>query len=125
MSGEELGKGAGEWGKDASKASVSDWEHERHYPKADQLRVICMKLDVSPEHLLFGKRRDYETNIYRMREMVRTMTEQEREAFFNSKPIDIDEADVDAAMKADEEAGVVRLYFVTKRAPAKKASKKD
>ncbi|WP_307702057.1 helix-turn-helix domain-containing protein [Variovorax paradoxus] len=54
LSGTELGKGAGENGKDASKASVSDWENDRHYPKADQLRVICLKLNISSDYLVFG-----------------------------------------------------------------------
>lgn len=54
LSGTELGKGAGENGKDASKASVSDWENDRHYPKADQLRVICLKLNISSDFLVFG-----------------------------------------------------------------------
>jgi len=54
LTGAELGRGAGESGRDASKASVSDWENERHYPKADQLRVICLKLNISADHLVFG-----------------------------------------------------------------------
>lgn len=54
LTGEALGKGAGEKGKDASKQSVADWEHDRHYPKADQLRIICIRLGVSADHLLFG-----------------------------------------------------------------------
>jgi transcriptional regulator with XRE-family HTH domain len=54
LSGAELGKNAGERGKDASKQSVADWEAERHYPKADQLRVICLRLGVSSDHLIFG-----------------------------------------------------------------------
>lgn len=54
LTGAELGRGAGENGKDASKASVSDWEKERHYPKADQLRVICLKLNTSVDDLIFG-----------------------------------------------------------------------
>lgn len=54
LTGESLGKGAGEKGKDASKQSVADWEHDRHYPKADQLRIICIRLGVSADHLLFG-----------------------------------------------------------------------
>jgi transcriptional regulator with XRE-family HTH domain len=54
LTGTELGRGAGERGNDASKASVSDWEKERHYPKADQLRVICLKLNISADHLVFG-----------------------------------------------------------------------
>lgn len=58
LTGEELGKGAGENGKDASKASVSDWEHERHYPKADQLRIICLKLGITADDLIFGDLKD-------------------------------------------------------------------
>ena len=58
LTGAELGAGAGEGGRDASKASVSDWEHERHYPKADQLRVICLKLNISADHLVFGDIKD-------------------------------------------------------------------
>lgn len=54
ISGAELGRGAGENGRDATRQSVSDWEHERHYPKADQLRIICLKLNVSADHLIFG-----------------------------------------------------------------------
>lgn len=54
LSGTDLGRGAGENGRDASKASVSDWEHERHYPKADQLRVICLKLNIAVDDLIFG-----------------------------------------------------------------------
>jgi transcriptional regulator with XRE-family HTH domain len=55
MSGVELGLGAGGDGKkDASKQSVSDWENERHYPKADQIRVICLKLRLSADYLIFG-----------------------------------------------------------------------
>lgn len=54
LSGIELGKGAGENGRDASKQSVSDWENDRHYPKADQLRLICMKLNISADFLIFG-----------------------------------------------------------------------
>lgn len=55
LSGTELGRGAGEKpGKDASKQSVADWESERHYPKADQLRLICLKLNISADYLIFG-----------------------------------------------------------------------
>lgn len=50
----ELGIGTGENGRDAKKQSVVDWEKERHYPKADQLRAICLKLGVSADDLLFG-----------------------------------------------------------------------
>ena len=52
ISGAELGVGAGENGRDATRQSVSDWENGRHYPKADQLRIICLKLNVSADHLI-------------------------------------------------------------------------
>ena len=55
LSGTQLGAGAGDKdGKSASKQSVADWEHDRHYPKADQLRSICLKLNISADYLLFG-----------------------------------------------------------------------
>lgn len=55
MTGLKLGEDAGERpGKSASKQTVSDWESERHYPKVDQLRMICLKLGVSADHLIFG-----------------------------------------------------------------------
>lgn len=50
----ELGKGAGEFGKDANKQSISDWEAERYYPKVDQLRVMCLRLNASADELVFG-----------------------------------------------------------------------
>ncbi|WP_083944687.1 MULTISPECIES: helix-turn-helix transcriptional regulator [unclassified Variovorax] len=87
MTGEELGRGAGEGGKDASKASVSDWENERHYPKADQLRVICMKLDISPDELLFGKNRLRETQLYHVRALYHSLPAEEQETFFSPEKV--------------------------------------
>lgn len=50
-----LGKGLGTNGEDAGKAVVSGWEKDRHFPRADQLVLICEKLGVSADYLLFGK----------------------------------------------------------------------
>jgi transcriptional regulator with XRE-family HTH domain len=50
-----LGKGLGARGKDASKASLSDWEGGDHFPKVDQLIIICERLSASADYLLFGK----------------------------------------------------------------------
>jgi transcriptional regulator with XRE-family HTH domain len=50
-----LGKGLGAHGKDVSKASLSDWEKGNHFPKVDQLVVICERLAASADYLLFGK----------------------------------------------------------------------
>lgn len=50
----QLGVGAGEYGKDAGKQSISDWEKERYYPKVDQLRVMCLRLNISADELVFG-----------------------------------------------------------------------
>lgn len=52
---EGLGKGLGTNGDDAGKAVVSGWEKDRHFPRADQLAMICDKLGVSADYLLFGK----------------------------------------------------------------------
>lgn len=50
----QLGEQAGENGKDANKQSIFDWESERYYPKVDQLRVMCLRLGVSADDLIFG-----------------------------------------------------------------------
>lgn len=50
-----LGKGLGTNGEDAGKAVVSGWEKNRHFPRADQLALICEKLGVGADYLLFGK----------------------------------------------------------------------
>jgi transcriptional regulator with XRE-family HTH domain len=51
---EQLGKGLGTDGKDASKAVVYGWEKDQHYPRVDQLELICNKLNCSADFLLFG-----------------------------------------------------------------------
>lgn len=51
---EGLGKGLGTDGKDASKAVVYGWEKDQHFPRVDQLVLICKKLDASADNLLFG-----------------------------------------------------------------------
>lgn len=50
-----LGKGLGTDGKDASKAVVYGWEKDQHFPRVDQLVLICDKLGVSSDYLLFGR----------------------------------------------------------------------
>ena len=54
MSQAELGRGLGEDGKDSSKAVVSGWEKNRHFPKVDQLIKICSRLGCSADFLCFG-----------------------------------------------------------------------
>lgn len=53
-----LGRGLGTDGKDASKAVVYGWEKDQHYPRVDQLVLICEKLGVSSDYLLFGTEAD-------------------------------------------------------------------
>lgn len=50
-----LGKGLGTDGKDASKAVVYGWEKDQHFPRVDQLVLICERLGVGADYLLFGK----------------------------------------------------------------------
>lgn len=77
MSGIELGRGAGENGKDASKQSVSDWEAERHYPKADQLRVICLKLNIAVDDLIFGDVKEH-IKVIQAESAIQALTEEQR-----------------------------------------------
>lgn len=77
ISGAELGKGAGESGRDATRQSVSDWENGRHYPKADQLRIICLRLNVSADHLIFGDLR-HSVAMAKAASAVQELTEQQR-----------------------------------------------
>ena len=51
---QELGKGLGTNGKDASKSVVYGWEKDQHYPRTDQLERICSRLGCSADYLLFG-----------------------------------------------------------------------
>jgi transcriptional regulator with XRE-family HTH domain len=95
LSGTELGKGAGENGKDASKASVSDWENDRHYPKADQLRVICLKLNISSDFLVFGDVKD-ELNLIQAETTIQMLTPEQRRALLakmlgDSRPVETSE----------------------------------
>lgn len=78
MSGTTLGKGAGENGKDASKASVSDWEKERHYPKADQLRVICLRLNINVDDLIFGDIRE-QWQMIQAESAIRALSDEQRQ----------------------------------------------
>lgn len=80
LSGAELGRGAGEKpGKDASKQSVADWEAERHYPKADQLRLICLKLNISADYLIFGDiKKDAE--LIKAASVVQALTDDQRKS---------------------------------------------
>lgn len=80
LSGTELGRGAGEKpGKDASKQSVADWESERHYPKADQLRLICLKLNISADYLIFGDIKK-DAALMKAASVVQELTEDQRKA---------------------------------------------
>lgn len=52
---EGLGKGLGTRGKDVGKSVVYGWEKDQHFPRADQLALICQALGVDADYLLFGK----------------------------------------------------------------------
>lgn len=52
---DQLGEGLGTDGADASKAVVLGWEKNRHFPRVDQLMMICEKLGTSADYLVFGK----------------------------------------------------------------------
>lgn len=50
----QLGEGLGTDGADCSKAVVYGWEKDQHFPRVDQLALICARLGVSADFLLFG-----------------------------------------------------------------------
>lgn len=79
LTGAELGIETGENGKNASKASVSDWENDRHYPKADQLRAICIKLKISADHLVLGDIKE-ELNLIHAENVIQSLTDAQRQA---------------------------------------------
>jgi transcriptional regulator with XRE-family HTH domain len=54
MTQTDLGKGLGTDGKDCTKAVVHGWEKGGHHPRVDQLELICKKLGVGADYLLFG-----------------------------------------------------------------------
>lgn len=82
LSQSALGEGAGENGKDASKQAVAGWEKDRHYPKADQLRVICQRLGVSADSLLFGDIKPASVKVQLAAEVMKELTEEERLQLF-------------------------------------------
>jgi transcriptional regulator with XRE-family HTH domain len=52
---EQLGVGLGTDGKDATKAVVWGWEKGQHFPRVDQLALICARLKCNAHFLLFGE----------------------------------------------------------------------
>src|SRR4051812_48117156 len=44
LSQEQLGQGLGTDGKDCTKAVVSGWERGEHFPRVDQLILICQRI---------------------------------------------------------------------------------
>jgi transcriptional regulator with XRE-family HTH domain len=52
---EQLGQGLGTNGENCSKSVVYGWEKEQHYPRVDQLYLICEKLGCSADAIMFGR----------------------------------------------------------------------
>jgi DNA-binding XRE family transcriptional regulator len=51
----DLAKGLGVGGRDLQKAAVSSWENNTCSPNVEQLRLICARLGVTPNHLVLGE----------------------------------------------------------------------
>lgn len=54
----QLGLKLGAHNQDAGKQVVMGWEKDQHFPKVDQLVLICNRLDCSADFLLFGETRE-------------------------------------------------------------------
>lgn len=52
---EELGRGLGTDGKDVGKAVVYGWEKEQHFPKVDQLEILCRRYRWSADFLVLDQ----------------------------------------------------------------------
>lgn len=50
----DVGVGLATDGGDASKSVVYGWEKDQHYPRVDQLTLICKRLGCGADYLLFG-----------------------------------------------------------------------
>lgn len=76
-----LGKGLGTDGKDASKAVVLGWEKNRHFPRVDQLAMICERLTVSADYLLFGTKAesDLPQEVLRLASAIEALSADERD----------------------------------------------
>ena len=94
MSGTTLGKGLQGDGKDASRATISDWEAERHYPNVWQLREICLKLSKSADELLFGDISPANEKLVEAKVAIDKLNDKERAALFvnlERRPVSDDE----------------------------------
>lgn len=74
----DLAEIAGENGDAASKQTVSGWEAGRHYPKANQLRAICLKLNISPDDLLLGDIKE-NLKLIEAESVIKSLTKEQRE----------------------------------------------
>ena len=52
---EQLGQGLGTDGKDVGKAVVYGWEKDQHFPKVDQLAILCERFNWSADYLIRGQ----------------------------------------------------------------------
>jgi DNA-binding XRE family transcriptional regulator len=55
MTQSDLAQGLGASGADLKKAAISTWELDHCSPNVDQLRLMCERLGVSADHLIFGQ----------------------------------------------------------------------
>jgi transcriptional regulator with XRE-family HTH domain len=78
----DLGLGLGTDGADASKSVVYGWEKDQHYPRVDQLMLICRKLRVSADFLLFGDEVVVNPKVEAAKQVVDALTDEERLALF-------------------------------------------
>lgn len=51
----ELAEGLSTTGEDLSKAAISAWERNTRQPSARQLAILCDRLGVTADYLLFGR----------------------------------------------------------------------
>lgn len=79
ISQKELGQGAGRTpNTNASKQSIRDWEKGEQFPGIQQLRVLCLKLNISADELLFGDIKE-ELTFYKALGVAQELTDEQRQ----------------------------------------------
>lgn len=83
----DLGKGLGTDGADVGKQVVWGWEKGNHFPRVDQLALICQRLSVSADFLLFGELHDASAKLQVAKAVVEELTDEDRLLLFSSMTV--------------------------------------
>jgi transcriptional regulator with XRE-family HTH domain len=117
MTQAELGKGLGTEGVDVGKQVVYGWEKDQHYPRVDQLILICRKLQCSADFLLFGSRVESNPKMAAAQKAINALSDEQRlELFTAIMQPGLGDQDVEAKIPATRTKPVTSADEVLRRA---------